>query len=152
MDTGPHTLDLLFQFFDTLSLQEAFMDNWDENTVEANCLLKMESNNNIGVELMISRNRNLSNRAIFEFEDAICTLGIRDNTIFIKHTNGISYQAFPSTEHMNIAPDYETLFDIFYEKFVLAGNNHGVSPTESIKSLEVIEKAYSTAHKIRTGF
>ena len=115
-------------------------------------LLQMKADGVIPVVMALSRNRNLSNTAVFEFEQAVCTLSVRDNRTDVVTKRGCQYQLFPPGPE-EIAPlSYPELFDMFYEQLVIPGNNEGVGPSESLKSLRLIEVAYEKAQAIQGGF
>ena len=151
MDTGPHTLDLLFQVFDEMSLKSAFMDGVG-NAIEANCMLDFVADASIPVTVSLSRNRFLSNTAVFEFSNAICTVGVRDNEISIETSNGISYAAYPSILNGAEKITFSQLIDAFYHNFIIPCDNTGVGPTESLKIHRLIDSAYRNAQLIEGGF
>ena len=148
MDTGPHTIDLLFQFFDNLYLKESFMDNDDADTIEANCILNLVDQHNTPITVNLSRNRNLSNTAKFAFDKANCTLDVRNENIHIERPDGIKYTIVSSERKV----DFSTLFDNFYENFVVPDKNLAVSPSESIKTIAILEKAYEIRKSIKGAF
>lgn len=152
MDTGPHAIDLLCQVFDRFELKEAFMDAWGQDAIEANALLKLEADDGIPVTVNLSRNRNLSNAVKFYFDDAVCTVAVRDNPIFVEPTKGRPYQMYPPGK-VDIAPiAYPEFFDRFYAEYVLSGTTGPVSPQEAIRSLRIIEAAYEQAKPMRKAF
>src|SRR3546814_20714098 len=86
MDTGPHTIDLLLQVFYSLSLTSSEMDapvTANGKAIEANCRLTLVGDGHVPIELTLSRNRNLSNKAYFQFARALVTADVRDNTMEI---------------------------------------------------------------------
>jgi predicted dehydrogenase len=153
MDTGPHTIDLAFQVFSSLDVEAAYMDAWGKvSAIEANCILKLRADGSIPVLMSLSRNRNLSNKAIFRFEDATCILGVRDNSAEVATRQGTRYQLFPPNRQ-NLPPmRYPEFFDMFYEQFIMPGDNTSVGPRESLDGIRVIEDAYKKAEPMKETF
>ena len=152
MDTGPHAIDLLCQVFADLELQESFMDAWGNNAIEANVFLELEADGRVPVTVNLSRNRNLSNVARFHFDEAVVTLGVRDNPILVEPVNGLPYRMYPAGG-ADIDPiPYPEFFDRFYTEFVLSGTTGPVSPDEALRSLRIIEAAYAHARPMRKAF
>jgi hypothetical protein len=106
----------------------------------------------IPVTVSLSRNRFLSNTAVFEFSNAICTVGVRDNEISIETSNGISYAAYPSILNGAEKITFSQLIDAFYHNFIIPCDNTGVGPTESLKIHRLIDSAYRNAQLIEGGF
>jgi hypothetical protein len=152
MDTGPHVLDLLLQVFDELQLIDASMDAWGTTTaIEANCVLNILGDGKIPCRVALSRNRNLSNQAVFDFEDAEVVLRVRDNHIVVNTKQGSTYRMMPDhADHTPIA--YPKFFDMFYERFLIPGDNSEVTPELSLKAIELIEQAYIGASTLPEGF
>jgi len=155
MDTGPHTIDLLFQVFDGVECRRAWMDadvRGAGDAIEANCTLELLADGAVPVSLTLSRNRNLSNSAVFEFESARCSLGVRDDVVKVEMGNGVVLQAVPDDEPGAPGKDFKGLFDRFYRRFPARHDNGGVSPEESERVLRVIDAAYANAGPVRGGF
>lgn len=152
-DTGPHTIDLLFQVFDRIELEASYMDAWGgADTVEANCVLKCRTDTGVPITVLLSRNRNLSSEAVFEFEKAICRVPVRDNRIHVQPEGGLAFPMFPPAG-VELPPiPYPRFFDLFYENYILGGSNAPVSPREGLKSVELIENAYRQAQVLRSPF
>ena len=151
MDTGPHTLDLLFQVFDRLHLNSCWMDGLAPG-IEANCTLDITADDRIPVTLVLSRNRNLSNEAIFHFSEATLSSSVRDNAISVHPKEGCSYIIYPEDSTPQRQVDFNQLIDSFYSHFLLPGINEGVSPEESLRALKIIDKAYEIARPMRGKF
>ncbi len=154
MDTGPHTLDLLFQVFDSLTLKAAFMDApiaEDFFAIEANCQLILETDDGLPVELTLSRNRNLSNKAYFQFERARIAADVRDNTLDLALGDGCEVQCMPFGARVN-PMTFSDLFDSFYSRFLLASDNRGVSVSETLPAMRIIDDAYALAAPMKVGF
>jgi predicted dehydrogenase len=143
MDTGAHALDLLLQVFAQLELEEAWMDA-EGGGIEANCTLGLRADKGVPVTLCLSRNRHLSNRCVFEFEGATCTLDVRDEGIDVRRSGGAHYTIRPAGA-LPGAVDFNALFDRFYRDRLLGGEREGVGPQQSLAALRVIEDAYTRA-------
>lgn len=52
-----------------------------EQAIEANCVLHLRADEDLPVSLALSRNRNFSNQARFEFEGAVVNVDVRDNSL-----------------------------------------------------------------------
>lgn len=150
MDTGPHVLDLMCQIFDTLEVESSYMDAQEEG-VEANAILMMKGDNSVPVKLTVSRNRNLSCTCEFKFDNAVCVVGVRDNSIQVKHKDGYRYQIMPENESIP-NPSFAQMIDMFYEKLVMKNNLSGVGITEACRVQRLIDTAYHKAESIRGGF
>jgi predicted dehydrogenase len=152
MDTGAHTLDLLLHVFDSFTVREAFMDA-DPSAVEANCVLKIETDAGVPVVVGLSRNRSLSNRSTFRFAEACLSVGVRENLIEVTDKRGLSYRLLPpDIDPAGEPPTFAQLLDSFYVDRVLGRNNEGVGPAESLHVIEQMERAYAIAQPIRGGF
>lgn len=149
MDTGPHVLDLLIQVFDETDLEAAFVDGV-ETGIEANATLVLRGDG-VPITLQMSRNRNLSNSAVFEFEHAQCRIGVCDDQISVTPRQGTPYCVQAGAPFV-LQPDFADLFDRFYVDKLAAWDATGVGIDESIRSLRIIEEAYSIAQPIRGGF
>jgi predicted dehydrogenase len=155
MDTGPHTIDLLFQVFDGVECRRSWMDADVLGTgeaIEANCTLELFADGSVPVWLSLSRNRYLSNSAVFEFDSARCSVGVRDDVVKVEMQEGTPMYATPDDEFVSLGKDFRGLFDRFYSRFPARGDNGGVSPEESEKVMRVIDAAYANAEPIRGGF
>lgn len=149
MDTGPHVLDLLLQVFEELSLEHAWIDG-EERGVEANATLALRGDG-IPVTVQMSRNRNLSNSAVFDFEQARCRIGVCDDHIAVTPRVGSAF-TIQAGDPALPAPTFADLFDRFYVEKLLADDVSGVGIEESLAALRVIEAAYATAVPMREGF
>ncbi len=151
MDTGPHVLDLLLQVFDELSLEHAWIDG-EARGIEANATLALRGDG-VPVTVQMSRNRNLSNTAVFEFEQAQCRIGVCDDQIAVTTRAGSEFTIRSGAGDSSApAPTFADLFDRFYVEKLLANDNTGVGIDESLAALRVIEAAYATANPMRGGF
>ena len=151
MDTGPHVLDLLLQVFDELTLEQAWIDG-EALGIEANATLALRGDG-IPVSLQMSRNRNLSNCAVFEFEQARCRIGVCDDQIAVTTRAGSEFTIQSSRGDSSAPnPNFADLFDRFYVDKLLADDNSGVGIEESLVALRLIEAAYATAEPMRAGF
>ena len=153
-DTGPHAIDLLYQVFDTLTLRRAWMDADLQHgcrAIEANCALQLQSDDGVVVELNLSRNRNLSNKACFEFETATLVVDVRDNTmaLHLAEDCGMRGVAFGGPPQKL---EYHELFDAFYARFVVAGDNRGVTVTDALRVARLIDAAYRPSEPMTGGF
>ncbi|MBI2993378.1 MAG: Gfo/Idh/MocA family oxidoreductase [Gammaproteobacteria bacterium] len=154
LDTGPHTLDLLFQVFDALELRRAWMDadmRRGIKAIEANCVLDLEATGGIPVEFVLSRNRRLSNKACFNFAKAVLTADVRDNTLEIATGSGSRLQGVAGSAGAR-KMEFKDLFDAFYQQYVVPGDNRGVSPREALKVMQIIDDAYAGASLCTGGF
>jgi predicted dehydrogenase len=152
MDTGPHTLDLLFQVFEDLKLKSAYMDN-QEGGIEANCTLYLTGSESIPISVNLSRNRYLSNTAVFEFEKATLTANVRDNVIKVLNDDGLKYKIQNDmTAELNTPVTFNEIVDNFYRQFLITGSNHGIGPAESVKISKLIDAAYASANLLGGGF
>jgi predicted dehydrogenase len=154
IDTGAHTLDLLFQVFDELTLKRSWMDAdiaRSRKAVEANCILELEDENGVPIGVVLSRNRHLSNKADFQFARGLLTLGVRDNTLELAVTSGCRLHGVPSCASAQHT-DLNSLYDAYYERYVASGTNHAVSPRDSLKAMRLIDDAYSRACCAVGGF
>jgi predicted dehydrogenase len=149
MDTGPHALDLLLQVFQGLALERAWMDA-SAPAVEANCTLELIGDAEIPVELVLSRNRNLSNTARFQFSEALLRAGVRDERIEVIPRRGSPYEIRPVGGGVDAS--FAGLFDAFYRRFLLARDPEGPGPDESLAALRIIERAYQIAHPMPGAF
>ncbi|MEQ8821103.1 MAG: Gfo/Idh/MocA family oxidoreductase [Sumerlaeia bacterium] len=155
MDTGPHTIDLLFQVFDTVEFQASWMDadlSEGGETIEANCTLDLLADGAVPVRLSLSRNRNFSNLAVFEFEAAVCKVGVRDDEVTVDMASGVPLKAMPTDEFAEMGKDFKALFDRYYARFLLRQDNTGVAPEDSEKIARIIDAAYQNAQPIKGGF
>lgn len=153
-DTGPHTLDLLLQVFDDLHLDAAWMDadlRSGERAIEANCELALRADDDVPVHVMLSRNRNLSNTARFDFEQATVTVDVRDNSLTVARAPGFGLRGVPLAGP-GATLDYDALFDAFYTRFVVPGDNRGVTPRDALTGVRLIEAAYACAQPLAGGF
>ncbi|MGE0484117.1 MAG: Gfo/Idh/MocA family protein [Gammaproteobacteria bacterium] len=150
-DTGPHTLDLLLQVFDELTLESAWMDadlGAGERAVEANCRLAL-CGDGVPVTLELSRNRHLSNDVRFAFERGSVVAGVDDGSLTLDcgdfHLAGYAgADAAPLT--------YNDVFDAFYQRHVAGGDARGVSPSDALRGLALIDRAYRDAVFAPTAF
>jgi predicted dehydrogenase len=147
MDTGPHTIDLLLQVFDSLTLTGSEMDapiRSQAGVIEANCRLSLVGDERTPVELTLSRNRNLSNKAYFQFDKALITADVRDNTMELLIGDQCRLRGIPLSGTAK-AMNFPELFDAFYRDYVLANDNCGVSPQSALPVMRVIDEAYAQA-------
>jgi len=151
MDTGPHTIDVLLQLLDDLECQQAYMDGFAP-AVEANCELQLTTAEDVPVTLLLSRNRQLSSEVELTYEDATVTIGVRGSLAKVLRHDGISYNLLPADIDSGKDPSFAELFDLWYRRFVLTGDNHGVGPDEATKTARVIDAAYRLAQPIEGGF
>jgi len=154
LDLGSHTLDLLFQVFDEVTLARAWIDadiNRSCKAIEANCVLELEADKGVPVEVVLSRNRHLSNTAVFSFARGTLTLDVRDNTLSVAMATGCRLLGVPECGCAR-KMDVNDLFDAYYRQHVLPGTNQGVSPRDSLKAMRVIDDAYRGASFTEGGF
>jgi predicted dehydrogenase len=154
MDTGPHTIDLLLQVFDSLTLTASEMDapiRSHAGVIEANCRLTLLADEKTPVELTLSRNRNLSNKAYFQFEKALIAADVRDNTMELLIGDQCRLRAIPTTGQAK-AMSFPELFDAFYREYVLADDNAGVSPLSALPVMRLIDEAYARAQMTQEVF
>ena len=153
-DTGPHAVDLLCQVFDELKLERAWMDadlHHGARAIEANCVLHLRAEDDIAVELSLSRNRNFSNQAQFEFEGARLALDVRDNSLRLALDENVGVQGVALGGPLQRL-EYHELFDAFYRRFIAAGDNRGVSVDDALRVARIIEAAYRQAEPMTGGF
>ena len=153
-DTGPHAIDLLYQVFDALTLKRAWMDadmQHGNRAIEANCLLQLEDHDGVPVELSLSRNRNLSNKAWFRFEAATVIVDVRDNTLALQLDGDVGMQGVACGGPMQRL-EYHELFDVFYARFVAAGDNRGVTVTDALRVARLVDAAYRASEPMTGGF
>lgn len=154
MDTGPHTIDLLLQVFDSLALTRSEMDaavRSHAGVIEANCRLTLLADDNTSVELTLSRNRNLSNKAYFQFEKALIAADVRDNTMELLIGDQCRLRGIP-TAGQGKAMSFPELFDAFYRDYVLVDDNASVSPFSALPVMRVIDEAYAQAQMTQEIF
>ena len=151
MDTGPHTLDLLFQIFDSLTCDEAYVDGFPP-AVEANRELRLTANGGVPVSLALSRNRNLSGDLVFHCRDAEVRIGVRSNRMRVQWRDGSAYSLIPDTVTDCKDPSFVQLFDAWYTRFLATGENAGMSAEDAAKIAAVIDKAYESAKPIEGVF
>ena len=144
MDLGPHVLDLLLQTFDGLTFESCRMDA-PPPRIEANCHLRLRTPEGVPVRVLLSRNRNLSNRAVFTFERGRASLPVIGEEILLERDGRAPVRLLPAKSLPPEAAAYPNLFTGFYEKFILTGSNQGVDAAESLKHLVPIEAAYQNA-------
>lgn len=149
MDTGPHTLDLMFQVFDELDFRSCRVDG-RAPAIEANCQLSVVAEGDVPVDISLSRNRYLSNTTTFEFENAEIEVGVAGETVAVKGSSAGSFQMLGKAVESN--PTWPTLVDNFYRDFLLNRENTDVSPTESLKIARLIDEAYRSADFIEAAF
>ncbi|MFT5694777.1 MAG: putative dehydrogenase [Myxococcota bacterium] len=149
MDTGPHVLDQLLQVFDEVELEHAFLDG-ETAGIEANATLLLRADG-IPATVQMSRNRNLSNTATFEFERATCRIGVCDDHIEVIPRKGRPYSLLRGDRSAS-APKFNDLFDRFYVSKIAQQDASGVGIAESIASLQLIEEAYATGEPMRGAF
>ncbi len=153
-DTGPHALDLLCQVFDSLSLERAWMDadlRHGTRAIEANCVLRLRGDDEVGVELCLSRNRNFSNQASFRFEGASVSVDVRDNTLRWSIDDQLGMQGVALGGPLQRL-EYHELFDAFYQRFVAAGDNRGVTVNDALRVARLIDAAYRRSEVLAGGF
>ncbi len=153
-DTGPHALDLLCQVFTELSLQRSWMDadlTRGARAIEANCVLHLRGDDQVPVALALSRNRNFSNRAHFQFEGAELTLDVRDNSLSLRLDDGVGVQGVALGGPLQRL-EYHELFDAFYRRFIVAGDNRGVAMGDALRVAHLIDAAYARAEAMTGGF
>jgi predicted dehydrogenase len=151
MDTGPHTIDLLFMIFDTMELVQSRMDAVDP-AIEANCILNLIADDEIPVLLALSRNRVFSNEIVLGFDGAELRIGVRQNSIKVNLEEGVSFQMLPEAADLCHDGDFNSLVDKFYEMFLLQQKNDEVGPANSLKIARIIDAAYGNAQLITGGF
>lgn len=151
MDIGPHAIDLLFQVFEKIELVESRMDALAP-AIEANCVLKLSADKEIPVLLSLSRNRNLSNETVFDFERGELRVGVRNNDIKVTLKHDVSFMAVPIDITSDHCVDFSSLIDDYYNKYLLSKINNGIGPEDSLKIAELIDAAYSNAELIKGGF
>lgn len=149
MDTGPHVLDQLLQVFDEVELEHAFLDG-ETAGIEANATLLLRADG-IPATVQMSRNRNLSNTATFQFERATCRIGVCDDHIEVTPRKGQPYSLLTG-DRSSPAPQFNDLFDRFYVSKIAQQDASGVGIEESIASLQLIEEAYATGEPMRGAF
>jgi len=153
MDTGPHTLDQLFQLFDSLVLVSAKLDALATDVgdaIEANATIELTCGEGRPITLLLSRNRALSNTAKFKFDKATVELALHSNSIRIIDESGNGMHGLPNDVDADM--NYPQMFDAYYRKFILNRNNCGVSGPESNRLLKLIEEIYSTAELMERSF
>ncbi len=154
MDTGPHTLDLLFQVFDSVDLKKAWMDadyQNSEKAIEANCILELETNNGVPINVLLSRNRYLPNMASFQFEKAKVHVNVTNNTLSIEANGGTKLHCIPG-DKITSPMDFNDLFDKFYINFIDKKMNEGVSPEDGLRVIRIIDKAYECSTLMTGAF
>jgi len=127
--------------FDDLTLKQAWIDadiTRSRSAVEANCVLELEAENGVPVEVVLSRNRHLSNKADFRFARGTLTLDVKDNTLDLSVTAGCRLHGVPRCGSAS-QTDLNGLFDAYYEQYVAAGVNQGVSPRDALKTMRIID-------------
>ncbi len=149
MDTGPHALDQLLRFFDEAELEHACMDG-DPGGIEANATLALRADG-VPVTMQLSRNRNLSNTATFEFEAARCRVGLGDDHFRVEPSKGAAFDVH-GREGAGPSPDFADLFDRFYVERVLSADASGVGVDSSLTALRLIEAAYGACVPMQGGF
>ena len=155
LDMGSHTLDLLFQVFDELRLKRAWVDadvRRSRKAIEANCVLELEGDAGVAVEVVLSMNRRLSNKAEFRFSRAVLTLDVADNTLALAMAPGGRRLHGVAGDGHARKMDLDDAFDAFYRQYVSPGVNDGVSPRDSLKIMRIIEEAYGAASIAERGF
>lgn len=153
-DTGPHALDLLCQVFADLTLERSWMDadlKQGTQAIEANCVLALRGDGEVPVQLALSRNRNFSNQAQFRFEGALVSVDVRDNTLSVAldDTTGMTGVALGGPLQRL---EYHELFDAFYRRYILAGDNRGVTVNDALRVTRLIDAAYASAELVARGF
>ena len=146
-DTGPHAVDVLFQVFDKLTLERCWMDadvHHGTRAIEANCVLRLRADDEVGVELSLSRNRNFSNQALFRFDSARVAVDVCDNSLRLTLDEHVGVQGVALAGPLQRL-EYPELFDAFYRRFVAAGDNRGVTPTDALRVARIIDAAYRQA-------
>lgn len=153
-DTGPHAVDLLCQVFDGLTLERSWMDadlHRGTRAIEANCVLCLRGDDEVAVELSLSRNRNFSNKAQFRFEGAQMAVDVRDNTLRLGLDDTVGVEGVALAGPLQRL-EYHELFDAFYRRFVAAGDNRGVAPDDALRVARIIDAAYRQAEPMAGGF
>src|SRR3546814_14398596 len=115
--------------------------------MEANCRLTRGRDGHIPIELTRSRNRNLSNKAYFQFARALVTADVRDNTMEISIGDACRIRGVP-VAGQTAALSFSDLFDGFYRKYVMPDDNHEVSPSAALPGLKVIDDARSEESRV----
>ncbi len=149
LDTGPHTLDLLLQVFDRLTLDAAWMDApmaAPGRAIEANCLLELRAGA-VPVSVALSRNRHFSNTAVFRFERGEVLADVRDNGLRVV-AGGVDLAGFASGRRLGFAE----LFTGFYRDYVLAAGDAAPRPQDALAGLELIDAAYRAARPMPGGY
>ena len=149
MDTGPHTLDLLFQIFEEVNIVNSYMDS-KAPAIEANCYLKLLAENKIPINVNLSRNRYLSNTARFKFEDATLLVGVSAETINVIERSGLEYK-IQAQKNVN-EPTWSSLVDQFYRNFLRNNSNNGVSANEYLRIARVLDEAYQKSELMPANF
>jgi len=149
MDTGPHTLDLLFQVFQKLTLVEARVDG-KFPAIEANCQLILTADDEFPITVNLSRNRHLSNNSVFSFDNAELTVGVMGEAITVQEKDGSRYQISAVGAKNN--ETWGNFVDNYYIQFLEPGISHGISASDSEKIAMLIDEAYAKAKLIDLGF
>lgn len=154
MDTGPHTVDLLLQVFDSLTLTSSEMDapiRSHAGVIEANCRLTLLGDEHTPIELTLSRNRNLSNKAYFQFDKALIAADVRDNSLELLIGDQCRLRGIPLAGQAK-ALNFPELFDAYYREYIVANDNTGVSPLSALPVMRVIDDAYAQAQMTQEVF
>jgi predicted dehydrogenase len=152
MDTGPHTLDQLYQLFSEVEVRSAWLDALpleSSAAIEANASIELLCDG-IPVSVVFSRNRVLSNTAKFSFENATVELGLHSDSIRVTDVSGHQIQGLPRGVDREMS--YQELFDAYYRNYILKRNNQGISATDSLRLQELICSIYDGAQLMKGHF
>jgi predicted dehydrogenase len=143
IDTGPHTLDLALWWLGDLHVREYQDDSY--GGVEADCLVRLESDTGARGRVELSRTRNLRNTAILR--------GTRGELEVSLHSNSI--RAFPAVllrhragrlRGSRLAPQHDLELFVAEHRDWLGAIRSGRSPivsgTEASRSVALIEECY----------
>lgn len=148
MDTGVHTLDLIYYWVGEAKQIEYFDDNM--GGVESESFIKLEMDNGVRGQVSFSRIRELSNNYKFYFERADVEMGINSNSnvsVRSKDNKYLLKGIINDDPQKTIAAFKSQLWD-FYSS-IIDNRDPFVSGKEGIKSVSLIEKCYTNRKDLK---
>jgi len=146
VDLGPHVLERLLAVFGSLDVQECRVD-CDRGAVEANVRLELTGDGRVPILVQMSRNRNLSGTALFEFEQATCRIGLMDPDLELTTAGGQRLRVRPVDDEGDVG--FATMVGRFYRRRVVEGRSN---LARAVQTMRLMDRAYRIAQPFSEGF
>lgn len=141
MDLGPHVLERLLAVFESLELRDCRVDG-DRGAVEANAVLELLGDGEVPVTVSLSRNRHLSNTALFHFQDAEARAGLMSPDLEV---GTVTMRSREDTGPVG----FGELVRRFYQRRVVEGRPDA---RRALAVMRLLAQAYERARPLRGGF